>query len=105
MKPPATAQNTIGMARALLTVFPGKYGFVIELPLKGSGEYAGGGPACPGYNDNPKVEEFNITIRDNGDGKFDPDYPDELSGTKTASPFPGASMTMRWRFIRLNRPW
>ena len=84
----------------MLTIFPGRYGLAFELPLKGSGQYAGGGPACPGYR--PFAQEFNLTIHETADGEFDPDHPDAISGTKTTTPFPGASMTMKWVFMRLN---
>jgi hypothetical protein len=97
-----TLPNTKQTPNAMLTIFPDKYAFLIELPLKGSGKYNGGGPACPGYNDHPIVQPFDITISDNADGKFDLDNPDEISGTKTTSPFPGASLTMKWRFVRVN---
>jgi hypothetical protein len=92
--------NARQSANAMLTIFPDRYAFLMELPLQGSGTYTGGGPACPGYK--PVVQEFNLTINANADGTFDPDNPDELSGTKTTAPFPGASMTMKWQFMRLN---
>jgi hypothetical protein len=86
-----------------LTIFPGRYGLSIDLPMKGSGRYQGGGPACPGYRSITQV--FDAKIGQGADGKFDPDNPDELSGTKTESPFPGATFTMKWQFMRLNEDW
>jgi hypothetical protein len=32
-----------------LTIFPGQYSLSIDLPMRGSGRYQGGGLACPGY--------------------------------------------------------
>lgn len=86
-----------------LTIFPGKYGLKIDLPMKGSGTYRGGGPACPGYRS--FSQRFDVSIGEGADGKFDPDNPDEISGTKTESPFPGATITMKWQFMRLNENW
>ena len=83
-----------------LTIFPGKYSFAIDLPMTGSGRYQGGGPACPGYKS--FAQPFDGKIGESADGKFDPDNPDELSGTKTFSPFPGAQVTMKWQFMRQN---
>jgi hypothetical protein len=86
-----------------LTIFPGKYGLSIDLPMKGSGRYQGGGPACPGYRS--FTQTFDAKIGQGADGIFDPDNPDEISGTKTESPFPGATFTMKWQFMRLNEDW
>jgi hypothetical protein len=99
-KVPLPRPNARDPATAMLTIFPGRYALGIELPLRGAGKYAGGGPACPGYK--PVSQTFNVTINDTADGKFDPDNPDELSGTKTTTLFPGASVTMKWQFMRLN---
>ncbi len=97
-RPPADAEAPTAFVG--LTIFPGKYSLAIDLPMEGSGSNQGGGSACPGYK--PYVREFDSKISETANGKFDPDNPDELSGTNTYSPFPGASITLKWQFMRLN---
>ncbi|MEO8016858.1 MAG: hypothetical protein ABI769_03515 [Pseudomonadota bacterium] len=96
LKHPPAATKSQGFVA--LTIFPGIYSFAIDLPMSGSGRYQGGGSACPGYRSN--VQEFSAKIGESAHGKFDPDNPDELSGTKTESPFPGATITLKWQFMR-----
>jgi hypothetical protein len=86
-----------------LTIFPGQYTVSIDLPMQGSGSNQGGGSACPGYKTHTRP--FDSKIGQSAGGKFDPDNPDELSGTMTKVPFPGASVTMKWQFMRLNSEW
>ncbi len=100
--PNATASAANQSRNAILTIFPNRYGLAIELPLKGSGKYTGGGPACPGYNDHLIISDADITLNDTADGKFDVDNPNRISGTKITQPFPGASLNMKWVFTRFN---
>jgi len=96
-KPTGAAPQTAFVG---LTIFPGQYSVSIDLPMVGTGRNDGGGSACPGYKS--YTREFGGKIGESGGGKFDPDNPDELSGTMTKTLFPGASVTMKWQFMRLN---
>lgn len=101
---PGARQKTTGTAPQSafvgLTILPGQYSVSIDLPMTGAGRNDGGGPACPGYK--AYTREFGAKIGESAGGKFDPDNPDELSGTMTKTLFPGASVTMKWQFMRLN---
>ena len=84
--------------RASLMITPMGYSVSLEIPMKGKAAYAGGGPACPGYQPNPR--DFAYTIHAEGNGQIDPANPDVLSGSTTSTPFPGASVTTKWNFKR-----
>jgi hypothetical protein len=89
---PASESATL----ASLVLSPPGYSVRLELPMKGKAAYAG--PACPGYKG--PVSEFPYTIHAEADGQIDPDHPDVLSGSKTTTPFPGATVTTTWNFTR-----
>jgi hypothetical protein len=91
---PASESPTL----ASLVLSPPGYSVRLELPMKGKAAYAGGGPACPGYKG--PVSDFPYTILAEADGQIDPDNPDVLSGSKTTTPHPGATMTTTWNFKR-----
>jgi len=86
-----------------LTIMPAQYSLSIDLPAAGKGTYRGGGPACPGYRS--FSQDFDAKVGQGASGKFDPDNPDEISGTKSETLFPGASYTMKWQFMRQNEDW
>ena len=92
----ALADETV--TRASLMISPMGYNVSLEIPMKGIAAYAGGGPACPGYQPNPR--DFAYTIHAEANGQIDPANPDVLSGIETTTPRPGVSITTKWNFKR-----
>jgi hypothetical protein len=85
-------------AFASLTVSPMGYSVRLTLALEGKGAYAGGGPGCPGYV--PHRKDYNFTINGAGEGKVDPNNPDEFSGASTVHPSPSTTLTTKWKLTR-----
>ena len=89
-----------GAPSAMLVITPTSHSLTIDLDLTGMQHNAGGGSACPGYKDVPVA--IQTSISESGQGTTDPAHPNVLSGTKTTSPFEGATITLTWDLTGVN---